>query len=331
MEVLRGANGLAFGRGGNGGVINRVQKEASWSPVRELTVSGGSYGHMRGALDIGGGLSERVAGRVNVVSEQSDSFRDGVELRRNGISPTLTIQATDATKIVLGAEYFNDLRVADRGIPSQNGKPFKTDESTFFGNAAQSPTETTVKALNASVEHRFANGVLLTNKTRFADYDKYYQNVYAADAVGAAPRPRVRLPRSRGRQRRCPARCAGTRPFCRPARRRVRTRQAGRDRPSRSSRLAGPGRVRRARTDSRDRRGGVGIAGLECCHAADYRALLADRRDAAECDVLDLVTLQAVAVIDRCQHLGGQVEGGDFVQAAVVAALAARRSDGVID
>ncbi|WP_340676189.1 TonB-dependent siderophore receptor [Paraperlucidibaca sp.] len=184
VEVLRGANGLAFGRGGNGGVINRVQKEASWSPVRELTVSGGSYGHMRGALDIGGGLSERVAGRVNVVSEQSDSFRDGVELRRNGISPTLTIQATDATKIVLGAEYFNDLRVADRGIPSQNGKPFKTDESTFFGNAAQSPTETTVKALNASVEHRFANGVLLTNKTRFADYDKYYQNVYAADAVG---------------------------------------------------------------------------------------------------------------------------------------------------
>ena len=183
VEVLRGANGLAFGRGGNGGVINRVQKEASWSPVRELTVSGGSYGHMRGALDIGGGLSERVAGRVNVVSEQSDSFRDGVELRRNGISPTLTIQATDATKIVLGAEYFNDLRVADRGIPSQNGKPFKTDESTFFGNAAQSPTETTVKALNASVEHRFANGVLLTNKTRFADYDKYYQNVYAADAV----------------------------------------------------------------------------------------------------------------------------------------------------
>lgn len=185
VEVLRGANGLAFGRGGNGGVINRVQKEAGWSPVRELTVSGGSYGHMRGALDIGGGLSERVAGRVNVVSEQSDSFRDGVELRRNGISPTLTIQATDATKIVLGAEYFNDLRVADRGIPSQNGKPFKTDESTFFGNAAQSPTETTVKALNASVEHRFANGVLLTNKTRFADYDKYYQNVYAADAVDA--------------------------------------------------------------------------------------------------------------------------------------------------
>lgn len=186
VEVLRGANGLAFGRGGNGGVINRVQKQAGWSPVREITVSGGSYGHARGALDIGGGLSDSVAGRVNVVSEQSDSFRDGVELRRNGISPTLTIQATDATKIVLGAEYFNDLRVADRGIPSQNGKPFKTDESNFFGNAAQSPTETTVKGLTAAIEHRFANGVVLSNKTRFADYDKYYQNVYADSKVDSA-------------------------------------------------------------------------------------------------------------------------------------------------
>lgn len=186
VEVLRGANGLAFGRGGNGGVINRVQKQAGWSPVREITVSGGSYGHARGALDVGGGLSDSVAGRVNVVSEQSDSFRDGVELRRNGISPTLTIQATDATKIVLGAEYFNDLRVADRGIPSQNGKPFKTDESTFFGNAAQSPTETTVKGLTAAIEHRFANGVVLSNKTRFADYDKYYQNVYADSKVDSA-------------------------------------------------------------------------------------------------------------------------------------------------
>lgn len=183
VEILKGANGLAFGRGGAGGVINRISKEAGWLPVREVTVSAGSFDHKRAALDVGGGLTPELAGRVNIVTEDSGSYRDGVSIRRNGISPTVTFQPSDRTKVVLSAEYFNDLRVADRGIPSQNGKPFRTDPSTFFGNAAQSPTETTVRALGASIEHQLDNGVLLSNKTRYADYDKYYQNVYASSAV----------------------------------------------------------------------------------------------------------------------------------------------------
>lgn len=183
VEILKGSNGLAFGRGGAGGVINRVSKEAGWTPVREVNVSVGSYDHKRIALDVGGGLTSSVAGRVNVVSEDSDSYRDGVSVRRNGISPTLTLKPSDRTKVVLSAEYFNDLRVTDRGIPSQNGKPFKTDESTFFGNAEQSPTETTVRTLGMAIEHKFKNGVMLSNKTRYADYDKYYQNVYANGSV----------------------------------------------------------------------------------------------------------------------------------------------------
>jgi len=191
VEVLKGSNGLAFGRGGAGGVINRVSKEAGWTPVREVNVSVGSYDHKRIALDVGGGLTSSVAGRVNVVSEDSDSYRDGVSVRRNGISPTLTLKPGDRTKVVLSAEYFNDLRVTDRGIPSQNGKPFKTDESTFFGNAEQSPTETTVSTAGMAIEHKFQNGVMLSNKTRYADYDKYYQNVYASSAVNNLGQVRI--------------------------------------------------------------------------------------------------------------------------------------------
>lgn len=186
IELLKGANGLAFGRGGAGGVVNRVSKEAGWTPVRELGVSVGSYGHKRATLDVGQGLSDSVAGRINVVTEQSDSYRQDVELRRNGISPTLTIKPGDRTKVVLSGEFFNDLRTSDRGIPSQNGKPFKTDSKTFFGNPDQSPTETTVNTVAVAVEHRLQNGVLLSNKTRFADYDKYYQNVFANSAVSNA-------------------------------------------------------------------------------------------------------------------------------------------------
>ena len=33
IEILRGSNAMIFGRGGSGGVINRVSKEAGWDPI----------------------------------------------------------------------------------------------------------------------------------------------------------------------------------------------------------------------------------------------------------------------------------------------------------
>jgi len=57
------------------------------------------------------------------------------------------------------------------------------DHSTFFGNARLSPNESETKAFNATIEHAFDNGVSVRNITRYADYDKYYQNVYARAAV----------------------------------------------------------------------------------------------------------------------------------------------------
>ena len=50
--------------------------------------------------------------------EHSNSYRNGVELERGGVNPTLTIKPTAQTKVVLSGEYFYDRRVADRGIPS---------------------------------------------------------------------------------------------------------------------------------------------------------------------------------------------------------------------
>src|SRR3546814_15367142 len=68
--------------------------------------------------------------------------------------------------------------MAHRGIPSCRGWPVDTDASSFFGNAALSPTRARVNAFNALVDHSFGEGVTLRNRTRWADQDKFYQNVY---------------------------------------------------------------------------------------------------------------------------------------------------------
>src|SRR5215216_313310 len=65
VEALKGSNAMVFGRGGGGGVINRVTKEAQWAPTRALTMEGGSFDHKRASLDAGQALGGPVAGRFN--------------------------------------------------------------------------------------------------------------------------------------------------------------------------------------------------------------------------------------------------------------------------
>ena len=36
VEILKGPNAMIFGRGGAGGVVNRVSRQANWEPVREI-------------------------------------------------------------------------------------------------------------------------------------------------------------------------------------------------------------------------------------------------------------------------------------------------------
>lgn len=185
IEALKGSNAMIFGRGGSGGVINRVSKQPQWNAVREASLTLGSWDNRRLTADVGQALGKNVAFRINGLYEDSGSYRDGVSLERAGINPTLAIRAGGNTLLVLGYEHFRDDRVADRGVPSFNGKPFATDSSTFFGSAENSPVWARVNAWTATIDHDFGGGVSVRNRTRYADYDKFYQNVYAGGEVGA--------------------------------------------------------------------------------------------------------------------------------------------------
>ena len=138
VEVLKGPNALIFGRGGAGGVVNRVEKEALFQPQYEVSLQGGMYDNKRFTTDLNQPLNDKVALRLNGMFEDSDSFRNGVGLQRYGITPTVTFAPSSRTKIIASYEYLNDTRVADRGITSFQGRPVDVDPSTFYGNPADS-------------------------------------------------------------------------------------------------------------------------------------------------------------------------------------------------
>jgi catecholate siderophore receptor len=185
VEAVKGANATIFGRGGGGGVINRVTKAAEWAPTRALTVQGGSFDQRRGTLDVGQGAG-RVAARVNGMWERSAGFRDAFDLRRYGVNPTVAVAAGERTMVRAGYERFSDERTVDRGVPSFAGRPSGAAITTFFGDPSASASRLRVDAADALVEHHARGGLTVRNRSRLTDYDKFYQNVFpgAVDAAG---------------------------------------------------------------------------------------------------------------------------------------------------
>ena len=193
VEVLRGPSALTFGRGVGGGLLNRTLKEADGTRVYDATLQTGSYSDRRVALDAGQAVNENLAARLNMFYEGSDTFRQYGHLERYGINPTATLRPNDTTKVKLSYEYYHDERTADRGNPSQAlsavppavtrfnpTAPFAPngDLTAFFGSPTLNVARADVQTAMAFIEHDFENGLTVKNASIFADYQKFYQNVY---------------------------------------------------------------------------------------------------------------------------------------------------------
>jgi catecholate siderophore receptor len=190
VEVLKGPNAMIFGRGGGGGVLNRVTKEAR---------SGENFGAAYGALNSFGdgslatdgniALSETAAFRLNGYYENLANHRDNFSGKRYAANPVLGARIGPA-HLQFGYEYVHDDRVVDRGIPSQNGLPLVGYRDDFFGvpGVNRARLEAHIASFRADVA---LNPALAWNTSLLhGDYDKSYSNAYAATPVGgtsAAP------------------------------------------------------------------------------------------------------------------------------------------------
>lgn len=186
VEILRGANALLFGRGGGGGVVNRVTK----SPVIGETFTQGAasvdtFGAHQASADTNFALGDSAAVRVNALYEAFANHRDVYDGERYAINPTLSVDLSDQTNLELFYEYVDDERVVDRGVPSvsvANGPdvPLEGFDETFFGSADGNYTTLEANILRARLDHSFSDALRGNLTVQYADYDKYYQNIYAA-------------------------------------------------------------------------------------------------------------------------------------------------------
>jgi catecholate siderophore receptor len=185
VEILRGPNALLFGRGGTGGIINRVTKKAVVGETFTAHDVGiDSFGAADIALDTNFQLENGAALRINLHSDSLANHRDHYDGNRVGFNPTMTLKLSPETTVFLSYEYADHERFIDRGIPTINGSPDESLSDIVFGNSSANVQTLEATIMRAQVEHTLSD----TSKANFSftssSFDKLYQNIYASGYDG---------------------------------------------------------------------------------------------------------------------------------------------------
>lgn len=189
VEILKGPYALIFGRGGGGGIINRVQK----SPQTKIFYAGqasiNSFGAYDFAADLNAPLNDIAAVRLNAVYENLDSHRDFVGGERYAWNPYVAFKLGENWNLGLSYEYVNDDRTTDRGIPSiatsagQPNRPISGYRDQFFGIPGINRTKLEAQIAKLRLDGQFAENLNFSSTLLYGDYDKIYVNVFANGAA----------------------------------------------------------------------------------------------------------------------------------------------------
>ncbi len=183
VDVLQGPAAILFGRGGAGGIINLVTKKPERASTRSFSLDAGSWQEKRATVDVGGAMGQSAAFRFMAMGEDSDGFRQYYYLHRWAINPEFRVWLGERTRLDFSFSWLDDRRLADRGIPSQNGRPADVPRDEFFGAPDQNVAHSSVGAFDMRIHHQFNDGLELRNAFLATDNDRMYQNVYPGSPV----------------------------------------------------------------------------------------------------------------------------------------------------
>lgn len=198
VEVHKGPNAMVFGRGGGGGLINRITKGAQVGHSRsEATASLDSFGAWYAAGDVSATVGTMAGLRLNAFYESLDNHRDAYSGERYAVNPVVGAELSDAVKVELGYEYVRDDRVVDRGVPGQfvgtlatPTGPLTGFRDTFFGVRGVNNSDLEAHIVRFRGEAAVSDSLTISAQALYGDYDKIYRNVFAATSVnrsGAVP------------------------------------------------------------------------------------------------------------------------------------------------
>ncbi|MFO2466147.1 TonB-dependent siderophore receptor [Pseudomonas sp. 15FMM2] len=183
IDVLKGPAAVLYGRGGQGGIVNRVSKLPQAGRASSIEAQGGTNGLRSLYTDLSTDPSDNISLRLNMGNEDTDSFRDGISGNRKLFAPSMSWQLAPQLNWLVQYEYSRYDRTPDRGIPGVNGRPADVGRDTTYGDSrdyiddtSQSLRSKLAYELNDSWQLRHTLGVFKLD----SDFDNTYLSGYNA-------------------------------------------------------------------------------------------------------------------------------------------------------
>ena len=132
VELLKGPAGALFGDIDPAGRVNLVSKTPTFSPAATATLGVGSFGTRRAELDATAPLAPTLAARIVVAAEDSNGWRDRVDLSRRTVAPSLTWRP-GAMALTYVGEITRFDTPFDRGVPAIDGDANAAPRTAFYG------------------------------------------------------------------------------------------------------------------------------------------------------------------------------------------------------
>ncbi|WP_424813258.1 TonB-dependent receptor [Roseococcus sp. YIM B11640] len=176
IEVLKGPSAVMFGRGSTGGVINQTSRAPQARTFGEFTMSGMDPMGFRATTDINVNVGN-VAVRLNAMAMHQDvARRNNVYNERWGVAPSITWGLGGDTQVTFSYLHQTENNIPDFGIPIIGNRVANVNVSNFYGLRNVDREQYVTDVMTARIQHRFTEGVNLSNTTR---YGNYYRDVSA--------------------------------------------------------------------------------------------------------------------------------------------------------
>lgn len=180
VDVLQGPSGVQFGRGATGGVINQESKVPEMQEFVHMQAQFGTDLTRRITADINEPIADTLGGtavRANFMAQEGGvAGRDGAEIRRFGIAPSISIGMDTKTRATLSYVHLTESDTPDYGLPWFGSRLAPgVNRHSYFGFADENDLKTNDDFLTLRAEHEFSPNVTLRTIARAANYPRQAQ------------------------------------------------------------------------------------------------------------------------------------------------------------